>query len=194
MSILLRRSRALTAVVGALLVAFALASAPASARGSGFGSTTLKLDAGAVSALTGLGVTPAPIPPAGATAAGELAFPITNPFGSALRSGVIHHSGGISLTAGATTVALTDFDIELLRHRLTARVGDARVPILALDFARARVAFSRGTVRVGPVSATLTPEAATALNGAFGLPAGTVPAGLKLGDATVRYRLYGGWR
>jgi hypothetical protein len=59
---------------------------------------------------------------------------------------------------------------------------------------RARVDVRGGTGRVGPVGATLTPEATTALNGAFGLPAGTVPAGLELGDATVRYRLYGGRR
>lgn len=36
----------------------------------------------------------------------------------------------------------------------------------------------------------LTATAASALNDAFGLPPGTIPAGLKLGDATVRYRLF----
>jgi hypothetical protein len=68
-------------------------------------------------------------------------------------------------------------------------VGGARVAILDLDFSRADVAFRHRGVRVGPVGATLTAAAADALNGAFGLPAGTVPAGLKLGDATVHYRL-----
>jgi hypothetical protein len=52
----------------------------------------------------------------------------------------------------------------------------------------------RGSLAIGPVGASLTDTAATALNAAFGLPAGTVPAGLKLGDATVRCRLFGGWR
>ena len=100
------------------------------------------------------------------------------------------HSGGISLTAGSTTLRLTDFVIDPLRGQLTARVGDARVPILALGYATARV-DPVGTLRLGPVGGSLTDVAASALNAAFALPAGTVPAGLKLGDATVRYRLFG---
>lgn len=151
-----------------------------------YGATTLKLDAGAVAALTSLGVTPAPIEPAKALAADELAFPITNSFKSALRSGVIEHSGGISLTAGDTVVELTDFDIDVGEAVLTAQVGDARVPILDLDFATARISWSRGGLAVGPVGATLTGVAAGALNDAFGVTAFT--EGLKLGDATVRYK------
>jgi hypothetical protein len=153
-----------------------------------YGATTLKLDPGAIAALTGLGVTPAPISPAKALAADELAFPITNRFKSALRSGVIEHRGGISLTAGSTTVELTDFDIEVADEVLTALVGGARVPVLDLDFSTARVSWARGGLSVGPVGATLTEVAAGALDDAFGLPAGTVPAGLKLGDATVNYK------
>ena len=155
-----------------------------------YGATTLTLDAGAVAALTGLGVTPAPIAPAQAVAAGTLAFPITTPPIGALFSGAIRHSGGIALTAGATTVRLESFTIEPLRRQLTALVGGARVPILALDFSRARLGLGGGSLTLGPVAGALTPAAAGALNQAFGLPAGTVPAGLKLGDATVRYRLY----
>ena len=178
-----------------ILAALGIAAAPAAARDGGhdsrYGATTLTLDPAAVSALTGLGVTPAPIAPARTVSAGELAFPITNSFNSAVKTGAIRHSGGISLTAGSTTVRLTDFVIDPLRRQLTARVGDARVPILALDFANARLSLRWGTLRLGPVAGTLTDVAAGALNSAFGLPAGTVPAGLKLGDATVRYRLFG---
>lgn len=73
-----------------------------------YGATTLTLDPGTVAALTGLGVTPAPIAPA--TAVGtDLAFPITNGPFAALLSGTIKHGGGISLTAGATTVKLERF-------------------------------------------------------------------------------------
>jgi hypothetical protein len=186
--------RRLLPVVVLVVAVLGLAASPAAARGghdSRYGVTTLKLDPGAVSALTGLGVTPAPITPARALAADELAFPITNSFKNALRSGVIRHSGGISLTAGSTTVRLTDFVIDPLRRQLTARVGDARVPILALDFSNAGLSVRWGTLRLGPVGGSLTDVAASALNAAFGLPAGTVPAGLKLGDATVRYRLFG---
>ena len=193
MSVPVPRARLLIAALAALLVLLAVGSGPASAHGQRNGATTLALDPGAASALTSLGVTPAPIAPARATPGGELAFPITNRLSNALRTGVISHSGGISLTAGQTTVELTDFNIDLLRSRLTARVGGARVPILTLDLSRARVKLRFGKLTAGPVGASLTSEAADALNAAFGLPAGTVPAGLKLGDATVRYRVIRGW-
>jgi len=164
--------------------------APAAAEARTYGATTLQLDPGAVAALTGLGVTPAPIAPATATSTGELAFPITNKPFAALLSGTIRHSGGISLTAGATTVNLETFYIDPLRRQLTALVGGARVPILNLDFTRARVGFGGGALKLGPVGGTLTPVAAGALDGAFGLAPGTIPPGLKLGDATVLYRLF----
>jgi hypothetical protein len=192
-----RRSHRIASTLLALLAALCVAAAPAGAHADHsqrYGATTLKLDPGAVSALTSLGVTPAPIAPARAKAADELAFPIVNSLRKALRSGQIRHTGGISLTAGGTTVALTDFTIDLVRRQLTARVGDARVPILSLDLSRTRIGLRGGSLVIGPVGATLTDTAATALNAAFGLPAGTVPAGLKLGDATVSYRLFGGWR
>ena len=146
---------------------------------------------GAVAALTGLGVAPAPIAPATALPSGELAFPITNAPFSALLSGAIRHSGGISLTAGATTVKLENFYIDPLRRQLTATVnGGARVPILDLNFSQTRICLGGRALNVGPVGGALTGVAAGALDGAFGLPAGTVPPGLKLGDATVRYRLF----
>lgn len=155
-----------------------------------FGATTLALDPQAAAALTSLGVTPSVVAPATAAEDG-LRFPITNPFINALRSGRIEHAGGIALTAGVTRVELTDFVINLdARPDLTALVGGARVSILDLSFDHTRVRHARGRVIAGPVAATLTPAAAGALNAAFGLPAGTVPAGLKLGDATILYRLF----
>jgi hypothetical protein len=180
------------------LAAMLAVAAPASASGwhhghhghhGSNGVTTLAVDPAAADALTGLGVTPAPIAPARALPSGELAFPITNSFRNALRTGVIRHSGGISLTAGSTTVNLEDFVIDPYRRVLTARVGDARLPILSLDLSDARVRFTGRRLTVGPIGGSLTAGAADALNAAFGLAPGTVPAGLKLGDATVRYRL-----
>jgi hypothetical protein len=189
------RPRPLLALVVAFAALLAVAPAPASAwhhghhgnRG-GNGVTTLALDPAAAAALKGLGVTPAPIAPARALPSGELAFPITNSFRNALRTGVVRHSGGISLTAGSTTVNLEDFVIDPFRRVLTARVGDARLPILSLDFSDARVRFNGRRLTIGPVAGSLTAGAADALNAAFGLAPGTVPAGLKLGHATVRYR------
>ena len=64
------------------------------------------------------------------------------------------------------------------------------MPILDLSFAQARIGLGGGALRIGPVGGSLTAVAAGALDAAFGLPAGTVPPGLKLGDATVRYRLF----
>jgi hypothetical protein len=189
-------SRTRIAVVLAI-AALGIAAAPAAANHrhhDGYGTTTLALDPAAAAALTQLGVTPAPIAPAAATPDGQLAFPIVNSLRNAARTGTIRHSGGISLTAGGTVVALEDFAIDPLRRQLTAAVGDARVPILSLDFSRARLSVRHGTLKLGPVGGSLTEAASGALNAAFGLPAGTVPAGLELGDATVRYRLFDGWR
>jgi hypothetical protein len=195
MQLQIRPFRPLIVLALALTAALASIAAPAavasnSGSGSKYGGTALTLDQTAVDALTGLGVTPAPIPPATATSNGKLVFPITNSFGETLRTGVIRHSGGISLTAGGTTVPLEDFNIDLLRKRLTARVGSARLPILKLDFSKSRVSPGYRGVRIGPVGGFLTDTAAGALDGAFGLAPGTVPPGLKLGDATVNYRLF----
>ena len=193
MSFTATRQHPLLALALALIALLAVAAPATASRGGdhhrSYGATTLALDPAAVAALTGLGVTPAPIAPARALASGELAFPIENSLRNALRTGVIRHSGGISLTAGATTVKLERFRIDVVRRQLTARVGSARVPILALDFSDARIRFDGRRLRIGPVGGSLTEAAAGALNAAFGLAPGTVPAGLKLGDATVRYRL-----
>ena len=70
------------------------------------GATTVTLDAGAGAALQSLGVTAAPI------GSDSLAFPITGGRVDAKTfAGTITHSGGISLTKGATKVELTDFEI-----------------------------------------------------------------------------------
>ena len=61
------------------------------------------------------------------------------------------------------------------------------MPILDLSFRQTRISLGGGALNVGPVAGSLTAVAAGALDGAFGLPAGTIPPGLKLGDATVRY-------
>jgi hypothetical protein len=175
------------------LALFALLAVPASAAGGGgYGATTLRLDPATANVLVNqLGVTPAPLAPARAKGT-EFTFPITNSLRSAVRSGTVRHSGGISLTAGGTTVELRNFDIKLLRRQLLADIPGVGndVPILDLDYSATRLGVSWGSLRVGPVAARLTAGAATALEGAFGLAAGTIPAGLKLGDATIGYRLF----
>ena len=148
------------------------------------GTTTLALDAQAGAALTSLGITAAPIAPAKAGPAG-LSFPITGgSLDPVTLAGTIRHSGGISLTKGATVVRLTAFTIGIdSTPDLTARLGDARASILALDLAGIATKVRGRTVRVSGVGASLTKGAADALNGAFGTTA--FAEGLKLGTATV---------
>lgn len=150
------------------------------------GSTNLALDPGTAQALTGLGVTAAPIGEATALPSGELSFPITG--GKANTStfaGVIRHSGGISLTAGSTVVELTDFTINVDgQPDLTALVGGSRVSILALDLSELKAKVVGKRITLGNVTAKLTAEAADALNAAFGVTA--FSEGLVLGKATVK--------
>lgn len=187
-----RRFFALLAVLSALLVVAPAASAGHSKQKGGWGwsagATTLEVDPATLGALTSLGVAP------GAVAPGQLegttySFPITNSLRSALRSGVVRHRGGISLTAGSTTVELTDFDIRLLEGKLYGKVnGAGPVALLDLDYADAQIKLRGGKVSIGPVSTTLTQGAADALNQAFGVSA--LSDDTVIGNATIRYRLF----
>lgn len=188
MSVIRRSPRAVLA--GALVALIALFAFTGSASASSRGATTLKLDPGTAAALTSLGVSVAPVPPASAGADG-VSFPITR---AALRfhplGATIDHSGGLALSAGATTVSLTDYTISLNRAPgLVATVnGGPRVRILNLDLSNLRVGLSWRGLVLRNVKATLTAEAAGALNSAFGTTA--ITPGLPLGVATVRLRLF----
>ena len=107
---------------------------------------------------------------------------------SALRTGTVRHSGGISLSAGGTTVKLTDFHIKLLERKLYGKVDVAGpVALLDLDYSRLRIKLRGGRVQIGP-SRPPSPGTADALNQAFGVNALTDDT--PLGDATIRYRLF----
>jgi hypothetical protein len=168
------------AVLAALLIGFS-----GSAHAGVKGSTTLALDPAAAAALTSLGVSVAPVAPATAGPKG-VAFPVSGFGGNLFKPSLtISHRGGLALSAGATTVSLTDYKIVIDRSPdLVATVnGGQRVSILKLDFSRARIGL-RGGLTLGPVKASLTADAAGALNGAFGVTAFT--EGLVLGNATVK--------
>jgi hypothetical protein len=152
------------------------------------GQTGLTLDPGALQALTSLGIAPGVIGPATLTAATVTAnFPITG--GKVmlnLSSGVVRHSGGISLTKGATVVSLTDFDINLAptpQLFATLNGGPTKVAIIDLDLTGVTPAVAGRTVTLDGVTAKLTQGAADALNGAFGTTA--FAGGLVLGKAKV---------
>ena len=102
---------------------------------------------------------------------------------------MVRHAGGISLSAGGTTVALTDFDINLRQRTLFGKVnGAGPVALLDLDFSESRVKIRNGRLVFGPVGTDLTQGAADALNAAFGVSAFTDDT--VLGDAKIRYRLF----
>lgn len=158
---------------------------PSRVRLAASGSTNLALDPGTAQALTDLGVTAAPIGPAEALPSGELSFPITGGNANTTTfAGAIRHSGGISLTAGSTTVELTDFTINVNGNPdLTALVGGQRVSILSLDLGAVEARVRGRRIELGNVKASLTAVAADALNAAFGVTAFT--EGIPLGTARV---------
>ncbi len=151
------------------------------------GATALAIDPATLQAIVSLGIAPGVIGPAtldGTTAS----FPITG--GKAaldLSAATVRHSGGISLAKGATSVALTDFDIRVgmgAPQLFAALNGSAeKVAILDLDLAALQPTVQGRSITLGGVVAKLTQGAADALNGAFGTTA--FAGGLTLGTATV---------
>ena len=183
------------AIVAALALALVVAPTASATKSKGggsyaptYGATSLTVDPGTLAALGSLGVSPGVVAPARLNGA-TYDFPITNPLRSALRTGVIRHSGGLTLSAGGTTVALTDFDIKLKDGLLFGKVnGAGPVALLDLDYSDTRVKFRRGRLEIGPIGTDLTQGAADALNGAFGVSAFTDDT--VIGEATTRYRIF----
>lgn len=136
------------------------------------GQTQLTLDRATAKVLTANGVSVAPIRPAGPRG-GTIAFPVTGGQIDDLSTGAgrITHSGGLVFRAHGTAVRLTDFTVVVgKRSFLTAKVGAKRLPILNLNVSRAKVGITGGrNITVSGVTTTLTPQAATALNRAFGV-------------------------
>jgi hypothetical protein len=154
------------------------------------GRTDLALDPAAGAALTSLGVAPGLVGDARANADGSFAFPITGgKVNARTLAGDVRHSGGISLTKGATRVELTNFDIDTAERTLSANVTgvSGKVAILSLDLSAIERTDADGTVTVANVPARLTKPAADALNAAFGVTA--FAEGLQLGVATIRGEL-----
>lgn len=151
------------AVAATTLVAVA---APASAAPTHKGQTVVTLDSGLAAALTGLGVDVGVVAPAYGKDGG-VAFPIVgNP-----SRGVVKHVGGLTLSAGATTVSLTNYWID--GSVITGVVnGGARLPLFDV------------TAPGGVVTLDLTDVAAAALDSAFGVSALT--GATKVGTAAIQ--------
>lgn len=152
------------------------------------GHTSLTVAAGTLAVLTKNGVSVTPIKPASASGA-TFSFPITggavNPKTAA---GTITHDGGLTFSAGKAKLGVEDFTIDTTKGVLTARVSGTktRVPLLKLDASQAKIWAKHGCLTVSNVKASLTAEAAAALNKTFGVSLFT--AGLPIGTAKVSAR------
>jgi hypothetical protein len=188
----------------ALVVVFALAAVgSASAQSSTLtlvgDKTKLVTDPATTKVLLGAGIVPQPVGPTGfdvpprSKKSVRYSFPITGGMvESATLAGTIDHSGGINFvnTNNGSNLLLTDFRIEIdADPGLTAAVGGTslRVQILDLDLSKAKVLAKGKTIRVKNVGATLTADAAAALNATLGVT--FFAEGIKLGTAQVFARV-----
>lgn len=162
---MLRMMKVLAATAGAaaLLAVGALPASASTTTATDRGYTKVTIAPSTLAALTSLGVSPGLVAPATVSKASPLSvrFPMVD-YGS--KKSVIKHVGGITLTAGATTVTITNLYIDLARGRVSGEVaGIGRV-----DLFKIRPAMN---VRYGAVKLVLTSTAAGALNAAFGTTA-----------------------
>ncbi|KQS71558.1 hypothetical protein ASG41_19635 [Modestobacter sp. Leaf380] len=165
------------------------------------GDTSVALDQGFLDALAGLGVTPG-VTGTATLADGAVDFPITGgtvtlydkdsgyrPF----VQGVLFHQGsGLSLTAGATTVELSNFTIDPGKPaRLFGDVsvnGELAVPSAPLFDLNGTTLEpvsmdAEGNAVLSGTTVELSAEAADLLNTTFGVTA--IPANLVIGIATL---------
>ena len=175
-----------------------IASLPAIPAG---GSTAVALDADFVAALGTLGLTPGTV--GGATLAdGSVSFPITGGtvtvFDKAtgyrpyVQGTILHQGSGLSLTAGGTTVELTNFTVDPgTPARLFGDVsvnGELAVPSAPLFDLNGSTLNpismdAEGNAVLQGTTVELSPEAADLLNTTFGTDA--LAGGLVIGIATI---------
>jgi hypothetical protein len=175
-----------------------IASLPAIPAG---GSTAVALDADFVAALGTLGLTPATLGNA-TLADGSVSFPITggtvtvfdksSGYRPYVQGTILHQNSGLSLTAGGTTVELTNFTVD---PGTPARLfGDVAVngsqaaasaPLFDLDGTTLKPISmdSSGNAVLQGTTVKLSPEAAGLLNKTFGTDA--LKGGLVIGIATI---------
>ena len=166
------------------------------------GSTAVALDTGFTDALTQLGLTPGVI--GGATldgSTGTVTFPITGGTVTLYDretgyrpwvQGVLFHEGsGLSLTAGGTTVELTDFTIDPGKPArlfgnvsVNGQLAAASAPLFNLDGSTLNPpTMGSGTAVLQGTTVKLSPEAAALLNQTFSTNA--LAGGLVIGVATL---------
>lgn len=157
------------------------------------GYTLVELSPEFVGALGSLRIAPSKVLPG--TLHQRIAFfPITGGrLDAANAKGEVPHAGGLTLTSGSTQVAITDFIIDTTSApKLTGIVTAngsivGRIPLFNLALPQLVLPLqlppSPETLLIEGNRVTLTSEAATALNGAFGTTAFT--PGFYIGIASV---------
>jgi hypothetical protein len=155
------------------------------------GATSVALEPALVTALTTLGVTPDAIKPS-VIRRGVIKFPIPEGrLDQANLKGEILHLGGLRLSTATKVVELTQYVIDttgatpvltglvIVDGSVVGRLPlyNLSVPAVTLPLPAVR------RVRLSGVELTLHPQAATALNGAFGVTA--FAGGFKIGTGTV---------
>lgn len=194
----------------AVMLAGALAFAPAAMAAPSVqlvsGHTTVALSPDLLNALGSLGVAPDNVLPGGlhpTSNGANIVFPIpTGELDAAGPKLEILHSGGLTLTAGGTRVALTSFIIENIgssgRLQLTGvvKANDSivgRIPLFSIRLTqapevKAGSGKTAGRLTVRQARLTLTPRAADTLNAAFGLD-GVFTSGFPIGTARIEARI-----
>ena len=191
---------AVAGIAGATMASVAVAPSIASAQTTdtvtaipaltGVG-TTVALDAATVQALTSLGVKVAPY--GTATLSGsDVTFPITSGYVEIhsdkghepgyIEGSIEHYGSGLTLTAGSTTVTLSDFVVDPGNSVLYASFNGTpdATPLLQLDGRDVSVSKDgSGDVVLNGTIANLTSAAATALDTAFNTQA--IKGGTELG-------------
>jgi hypothetical protein len=146
--------------------------------------TEVVLDTGTAAVLEQNQVNVEPIDPA-APEGDAIAFPITGgEINTDDLAGTIDHSGGLRFSAGGTQVKLTDFVVDTVNGTLTSTAAGTDLPTLKLDLSGVQQSDEGGTIVLSNITSTLTPQAAQALNDAFGVS--LFEGGLAFGDVAIR--------
>ncbi len=173
---------------GLALVGTAFVAAPAMAKSN---TTTLKLDAGLVAALSAGGVAPSAVKPAKLKGT-SISFP------AKLKGKTITHKGGLKLTSAGGFVSLENISINAKSGKATADVGNPVTPdplqiknILLFKGGKNKIS-KNGTWNNATVSLAKQVDAlgakqdpASLLATVLGLPAGSIPTGVTLGKASI---------
>jgi hypothetical protein len=178
-----------------------LASVPDLSKGV---STQVALDSGFVGALKSLKLTPSPFGTATISTAGVASFPITGghvdyykPHGKVepyVQGDIQHNGSGLNLTAGATKVTLSNFDIDPGASKLygqvsvNGKVAVAKAYLFNLNGTPLKpLAKSNGDAILQGTIVEMSPDAAKLLDQTFKTTA--VKAGLVIGVAKITIKL-----